>query len=83
MTALMIAVFKKDFSTFNLLIEKKANLDLQNHQGLTALLIAVDQNLPEFIKTLIEKKLIEKRVPAIKNRVRPKNVRKCTFCIRQ
>ncbi|MES2863324.1 MAG: ankyrin repeat domain-containing protein [Bacteroidota bacterium] len=55
-TALMAAVMRGDVVLINMLIEKKANLDLTNRNGVTALMLATQFKKIEIIKILMQNK---------------------------
>lgn len=55
-TALMAAVMRNDTGLIDLLIEKKANLDLTNKTGVTALMLAIQFKKIEIIKILLQHK---------------------------
>lgn len=55
-TALMLAMSLGDFSTVQLLVESaKVDVNVQNGEGLTALMVAAVRNKPAFINYLIER----------------------------
>ena len=55
-TALMACVFKNEFQLVDELLQKKANLDLTDGNGITALMLAVQLNNVQMVKKLINAK---------------------------
>ena len=49
-----IAVEKRNSQMLDILVEHKIDLNIQNKQGQTPLLLALEQDLPEFSKKLLE-----------------------------
>jgi len=54
-TPLLLAIKKKHLSTVKILLEKNAQLDLQDNAGMTALLVAVEHNDNELAAVLLSK----------------------------
>lgn len=52
-TALMACVFKSEFELVDELISKKANLDLTDGNGMTALMLAVQYTNVEMVRKLV------------------------------
>jgi uncharacterized protein len=55
-TALMACVFKNEFHLVDELLQKKANLDLTDGNGITALMLAVQLNNVQMVKKLVNAK---------------------------
>ena len=55
-TALMACVFKNEFQLVDELLQKKANLDLTDGNGITALMLAVQLNNVQMVKKLVNAK---------------------------
>ena len=55
-TALMACVFKSEFQLVDELLQKKANLDLTDGNGITALMLAVQLNNVQMVKKLVHAK---------------------------
>lgn len=62
MTALMFSCFAGDATIINLLLDAKAQVDIANETGATALMVAVCQNKPDVVRALLRDKIIRQQI---------------------